>query len=422
MACEIIFSALGTKGDIYPLIGIGAALVKRGYRVKFLANDVFGTMIGDVGIEFVSIGTRIEYANFHSDARIWSATENPVEIGYPEYYGPATQRSFEYVMQLCKRRSDLFVVTLDVHNGARMAADALGLPCGIFALSPNIFPSAYAPAAPLCWRAPKSIPRCLYSTYFKFVWWLADWQETPVYVTALRKKLHIKTKNYKATYNYCKEKFVIALFPEWFGMPQNDWPDKVQLVGFPFFSEIDIESRLIVDEFVVSMGSPLVFAPGTGVTDAADLFIEGRLVCEALKIPGIFLGGGANKDVFSNSPFCLHVPYVDLQFLLPRSKAIVHHGGIGTTAQAIRAGIPQLIRPLTFDQPDNAERVRQLNLGGYVSRKNFTAESIAPILLSLIEEAELNTQLKIYKKEVIDSDAIASCVSIIENALMRVGN
>src|SRR6202012_1799180 len=55
--------------------------------------------------------------------------------------------------------------------------------------------------------------------------------------------------------------------------------------------------------------------------------------------------------------------YVPLRALLPRCAALVHHGGIGTTAEALRAGVPQVIVPLAFDQFDNAARVRALGAG-----------------------------------------------------------
>src|ERR1700748_1110735 len=63
----------------------------------------------------------------------------------------------------------------------------------------------------------------------------------------------------------------------------------------------------------------------------------------------------------------LWLPYVPLRALLPRSAALVHHGGIGTTAEALRAGVPQVIVPLAYDQFDNAARVRALAAGASVA-------------------------------------------------------
>ena len=66
-------------------------------------------------------------------------------------------------------------------------------------------------------------------------------------------------------------------------------------------------------------------------------------------------------------PGMLWLPYVALRTLLPRSAALVHHGGIGTTAEALRAGVPQVIVPLAYDQFDNAARVTALGAGASVA-------------------------------------------------------
>ena len=58
-----------------------------------------------------------------------------------------------------------------------------------------------------------------------------------------------------------------------------------------------------------------------------------------------------------------HFPHVAFEDLLPRCRAIVHHGGIGTTSKAFAAGIPQLVLPLAHDQHDNAARVERLKAG-----------------------------------------------------------
>ena len=61
--------------------------------------------------------------------------------------------------------------------------------------------------------------------------------------------------------------------------------------------------------------------------------------------------------------FARHYPYIALQRLAPRAAAIIHHGGIGTAAQAVRAGIPQFLAPVFFDQFDNAARLETLGVG-----------------------------------------------------------
>jgi rhamnosyltransferase subunit B len=105
------------------------------------------------------------------------------------------------------------------------------------------------------------------------------------------------------------------------------------------------------------------------------------------------VGGVTGKEVLEGSPLCAHIDYIDFAYALPKSLAIVHHGGIGTTAQAIKAGIPQLIRPVKYDQPDNANRLYKLGLGSFVLPQYFKAETVAPLLGALLPHAKNNINL-----------------------------
>ena len=81
---------------------------------------------------------------------------------------------------------------------------------------------------------------------------------------------------------------------------------------------------------------------------------------------------------------CTPLDYLAFSEVLPRCAVLVHHGGIGTTAQAIAAGIPQVIRPMAHDQPDNAARVEKLGVGASLSPPKFNAVSLAEQLNALL--------------------------------------
>src|SRR5262249_48661563 len=141
-------------------------------------------------------------------------------------------------------------------------------------------------------------------------------------------------------------------------MPQADWPRGCHCVGFPFPEPGELDA--VTADFVARHGAPLVFTPGTGVLDATAFFDTAREVCASLQLPAVFLSPRACEVA---GPHLLARAFVDLGALLPRARLLFHHGGIGTTAQALRAGIPQVILPNRFDQPDNAMRIASLRLG-----------------------------------------------------------
>jgi UDP:flavonoid glycosyltransferase YjiC (YdhE family) len=79
-----------------------------------------------------------------------------------------------------------------------------------------------------------------------------------------------------------------------------------------------------------------------------------------------------------------HETYIPFSQVLPRCAAIVHHGGIGTCAQGLAAGIPQLVMPMGFDQPDNATRLARLGVAGWVTPGKFTGKRVAVALEKLL--------------------------------------
>jgi UDP:flavonoid glycosyltransferase YjiC (YdhE family) len=208
----------------------------------------------------------------------------------------------------------------------------------------------------------------------------------------------------------------IGFFPEWFGMRAKDWPKNIKLVGFPLQNRVSINSRDAFDALIEKQGAPLIFTSGTGVKDVQDLFQEGRKICEQLQVPGLFVGGSMGAELLKGSALCAHMDYIDFEYALPKALAIIHHGGMGTTAQAIKACIPQLIRPLKYDQPDNANRIYKLGLGTYVMPEQFKVEQVAPIVKSMLLKAKDSKALRYYAGDVNNSSAIIDACDLIEQA------
>ena len=112
-----------------------------------------------------------------------------------------------------------------------------------------------------------------------------------------------------------------------------------------------------------------------------------------------------------------HFPYVPFSALLPRCAALVHHGGIGTTAQALRAGIPQLVTPMIFDQPDNAARVKRLGVGDSISPKRYTPGLTAERLTLLTSSSGVQQNCRQVAARFREGDPTAETCRWIESML-----
>jgi UDP:flavonoid glycosyltransferase YjiC (YdhE family) len=114
-------------------------------------------------------------------------------------------------------------------------------------------------------------------------------------------------------------------------------------------------------------------------------------------------------------PDIQHFAYLPFSTILPRAATLVHHGGIGTTAQAIAAGIPQVIRPMAYDQPDTAIRVEGLGIGASLSPKKFNAASLAEKLNTMITSPRVLDRCKFYARKINPDQSLDDTCTIIED-------
>jgi rhamnosyltransferase subunit B len=154
---------------------------------------------------------------------------------------------------------------------------------------------------------------------------------------------------------------VLCLFPDWFAPAQRDWPTHLLQSGFPLFNDIAApDDDPALDAFLAAGEPPVVFTAGSTRVDHA---AYARAVADALRATGargILL---SPHDAAPDGDRLRVRRFVPMRTLLPRCRALVHHGGIGTAALAFEAGIPQVVTPFAHDQFDNAQRVATSGCG-----------------------------------------------------------
>jgi UDP:flavonoid glycosyltransferase YjiC (YdhE family) len=135
---------------------------------------------------------------------------------------------------------------------------------------------------------------------------------------------------------------------------------------------------------------------------------------ELLGARGIFLTP-KTEDLPDRLPDTIAAfPFLPLNKILPSCRAIVHHGGIGTLGQALKAGVPQLIRPLAYDQFDNAYRIATRKLGGYILAQQHQAENLFKKLRGLLEDAEVEENCRDVASSIDSEKTLEKLVSTIE--------
>jgi UDP:flavonoid glycosyltransferase YjiC (YdhE family) len=131
-----------------------------------------------------------------------------------------------------------------------------------------------------------------------------------------------------------------------------------------------------VAEFCAAGAPPVAFTFGTGMMHARELFAASLEACQRLGVRGIFLTKFA-EQLPALPASVKHVAFAPFRELFPRCAAVVHHGGVGTVAKALAAGVPQVILPLAYDQKDNAIRVKRLGAGDWVRAGRVNGRAVA---------------------------------------------
>ena len=159
---------------------------------------------------------------------------------------------------------------------------------------------------------------------------------------------------------------------------------------------------------------PIVFAPGSGNRQARRFFSAACDACRRLGRRGVVLSRYSEHLPAPLPPGVWHAGYAPFSAVLPRAAALVHHGGIGTSAQALAAGRPQLVMPMTFDQPDNAARLTRLGVARTLAPERFTGAAVARELAALLGAAAVARRCAEIARRFDGVDPVGRTCDVIE--------
>jgi UDP:flavonoid glycosyltransferase YjiC (YdhE family) len=377
---HVILATMGTDGDVFPHIGLGAALHARGHRVTLAAPETYRARAQALGIEFCSLVTVVEQDRMLADPDLW----HPFRSGWmmARWGGPMIARQYEALAALASQPDSVLVANPGV-LAARLVQDKLGVPTASLLLQPGILPSSTAPPEmPGGVTIPAWLPHPLRGLY----WLAVDAAAYALLAPSLnRVRAGLGLSPVRRVFRWwLSPDMVIGLFPGWYAAPQPDWPPQLRLAGFSRFDGARAELPEDVRMFCEEGPPPIAFTLGTGMTHAADFFRTAVAACDALGARGLLLTKYPDVIPTRLPPRVRHVAFAPFRQLLPLCGAVVHHGGVGTTAAALESACPQLVLPLAWDQPDNAARVAGLGAGLALGSRRRSSKHMSHALARLM--------------------------------------
>lgn len=415
---RIVLAVLGSWGDLHPLLALGLALRDRGHVVRLAAEESYRTKIEGEGLEFAPLRPSFGLEDEATAARLMDGVDGARQV-VQQLVMPAVRETHEDLLAACSD-ADLLIHHIMV-VAAPLAATALRIPWASAPLNPLAFFSAYDPPV---------LPNSPQMERLRF---LGPWVFPPLMrlakrhvaswcrpYFALRDELGMTHLGHPLFEGQFSPYLNLALFSPLFGRPQVDWPPHSHATGFLFHDREHAEDDAIprdVARFLDAGDAPILFTLGSAAVHAPGPFYEiasaasGKLGERALLLVGT--GWRGKTGIAEGGRLCV-ARYARHSAVMAAAKAIVHQGGIGTTAQALRAGRPMLVVPFAHDQPDNCARVVRMGVGRRMQLRDLSVKSLLDELRSLLNRESYRERALAVREHLTREDGAAAACDLVE--------
>ncbi|AXC14730.1 UDP-glucose:sterol glucosyltransferase [Acidisarcina polymorpha] len=416
---RIVLATIGSLGDLHPCLALALALRERGHRPLIASTEAYRSKVEALGLQFHVIRPDIAVRDPALMGPLMDMRRGP-EVLLRRLILPVIRDTYEDLIEAVTG-ADLLIAG-EIVFAAPLVAEKLRMrwvsailsPFSFFSsLDPPVFP--LAPSLDLLYRASPLVHKALLKTaqLATLSWWKP--------VRKLRRELGLRPGRNPIFYDKFSPNLTLALFSSEIARPQDDWPPNTIQPGYVYYDDAEAQSGLPAElsAFLDAGRPPIVFTLGSSaVHEPRGFFEESAAAAAIVKRRAVFLIADNPPPPRASSEM-IAVPYASFSNLFPHAAAIVHQGGSGTTAQALRAGRPSLIMPCGFDQPDNAARVQRMGAGLTLSRNRYTASNAAKVLEKLLDDPQYSSKAEQIGDRLRAENGIGHACDAIEALFMR---
>jgi len=420
MILRITILAHGSRGDIQPYVALGRGLYRAGHQVRLACPTRFEDFVVDNGLEFAPLaGDPTELAQVLSEnigtnyLRAIPALLN--------YTMPLAVQIIEDCRRACQGADGIihsFLMTVAGHETA-MAMNVPDLSALIFGVfSPTCsFPNQMFPALPFG-GAYNRLTHGIFDRIY--------WQGSRMGYGWLRRKhshlppLHrwpfaSRSKRRKSRRKFRALPVLYGFSPSLLPRPA-DWGDHLHMTGYWFLDNPDWIPPAELLAFLEAGPPPIFIGFGSTITSKANGLTDIALKALALTGQrGLLLSGWGGLEQVDLPSSIMTIENAPFDWLFPRMTALVHHGGMGTTADGLRAGKPAVIVPFTTDQPFWGRHLHRLGLSpAPISPRKLSAERLATAIRDTIENDALRRRVQSMSQSIRCEDGVGRAVTLVE--------
>lgn len=411
--------ASGSRGDVQPLVALAAGIKAAGHEVRFATQVDFEPFVRKCGLEYVQLGGSAE--QFYSSRLAVALREQSGHAG--EFSKFLSENLQTYVVNHLRecwnavRGTDVFLCWPWLQVGPSIA-EKLGIPYVV--VSPNPVPHIPTWGFPNPFHAPVWKLGPLYN---RLTWLLAEdvsrtgsdqinrWRKEELGLPPRHWRDELRTiRNTSHLFGYSPE-----VLPK-----PRDWADWMHVTGYWIFDEgRDYQPPEELKEFLAAGDPPVAIGFGSIVgRNPKQLTQEVVAALERAGQRGILIAGwGGLKDI-KLPKTVLKVKTVPYDWLLPRVAAMVHHGGSGSSAAAMRAGIPSMAVPFGYDQPLWGQRIADLGVGvAPLPIKKLTTDRLAKAISRLARDGAMRERAQRLGEKLRAEDGVGRAVAALEKTV-----
>lgn len=377
---KVVVNAFGTAGDVNPFLAVARALAEQGHEPVLALNPACEATAKATGFRFVPIGKRWDVDEQAGLERYLDPNQGGINV-WTDICLPNVAPSYRDLAELIARERPDGVFAHFLCVGAHWAARAAKVRCAIATLAPCWWcskerPSIFAPQVPPKWlhRHLTWIPRIAINLTIS---------KPMAPVCRELGRPHRKDEYFRI---FQEAELDLGLWSPALRPPAPDDPPNSRIVGFPFQPGPPPELAPEVRAFLDGGPAPVVVGLGTSVRNLGPKFLPGvARACARLGQRALLVGA----ELDGLPPGTMSVRAAPYSAVFPRAGVVVHHGGAGTTAEALRAGRPTLIAPFASDQFDNALNAERAGVSHTLSRKKLTEAGVGAALERLLASKEV---------------------------------
>ncbi len=425
---RIVIATIGSLGDLHPYLSLALGLLKRGHSPVVAAPGPYRARVEAAGLAFEPLRPSPPLVDRELYFLLLDPKKGP-EFLFRDLLIPAIRDTYSDLHRVVTQHAADLLVSSPVVFAGSLVVEKLGTLWASTLLAPMAFFSAFDPpvllgfSASLC-RGPKFLRpwwgRCLRAAAKCMT---RSWSRP---VGDLRRELNLPRSNGDPLYEGLHAPaLVLAMFSAALGAPQPDWPAQTRQTGFSFYDGDEGASTELypaLARFLDQGPAPIVFTLGsTAVNAAANFYAESITAAQMLGRRALLLVGSTPENRRSlPKPLPQGIAafnYAPYSAVFRRAAAVVHHGGVGTIAQQLRAGIPSVVVPFNFDQPDNAARIARLGVGRVIPRARYTARSTAIALRTLLRDERASERARTIARQIARENGVDSACEALEQLL-----